>query len=98
MPFGLQNAPATFQATMNSMFAPLIRKCLLVFMDDILIYSPSLKDHLAQLQQVLDILQHNQLAIKRSKCMFAQQQLEYSGHIIGKFGVAIDPSKIKTVQ
>jgi hypothetical protein len=57
-----------------------------------------MKDHLAQLQQVLDIQHHNQLTVKRSKCMFAQQQLEYLGHIISKSGVATDPSKIKIVQ
>ncbi|KAK1612104.1 hypothetical protein QYE76_035777 [Lolium multiflorum] len=98
MPFGLTNAPATFQNAMNSLFADLMRKCVLVFMDDILIYSPSMSEHLVQLRQVLHILQQNQLSIKRSKCMFAQQQLEYLGHIISKEGVATDPSKIKVVQ
>jgi hypothetical protein len=98
MPFGLTNAPATFQNAMNSLFADLMRKCVLVFMDDILIYSPSMSEHLVQLRQVLHILQQNQLSIKRSKCMFAQQQLEYLGHIISKEGVATDPSKIKAVQ
>jgi hypothetical protein len=72
MPFGLTNAPATFQAAMNTMFADTIRKNVLIFMDDILIYSPSLSAHLVHLQQVLDIIQHNQLSIKQSKCMFAQ--------------------------
>ncbi|KAK1679361.1 hypothetical protein QYE76_040209 [Lolium multiflorum] len=98
MPFGLTNAPATFQAAMNTMFAYIIRKNVLIFMDDILIYSPSLSAHLVHLQQVLDIIQQNQLSIKRSKCMFAQQQLEYLGHIISKDGVATDPKKVQAVQ
>jgi hypothetical protein len=98
MPFGLTNAPATFQAAMNTMFADIIRKNVLIFMDDILIYGPSLSAHLVQLQQVLDIIQQNQLSIKRSKCMFAQQQLEYPGHIISKDGVATDPKKVQAVQ
>jgi len=55
-PFGLTNAPATFQAAMNTIFAPLLRKSMLVFMDDILVYSKSMEDHLIQLKQVLQIL------------------------------------------
>ena len=98
MPFGLTNAPATFQSAMNSIFSHLIRKCVLVFMDDILIYSPTLEDHVSHLQQVLTLLQEHQLSIKRSKCSFAQGKLEYLGHIICSQGVATDPSKIQAVQ
>jgi hypothetical protein len=98
MPFGLPNAPATFQSAMNSIFSHLIRKWVLVFMDDILVYSPSLEDHVSHLKQVFILLQHHQLSIKRSKCSFAQQSLEYLGHIISNKGVATDPGKIQAVQ
>ena len=97
MPFGLTNAPATFQALMNTIFKPLLRKCVLVFVDDILIYSPTLDAHLQQLQQVFQILEQHQFFLKRSKCSFAQQTLEYLGHIISAEGVAIDPKKIEAV-
>ena len=98
MPFGLTNAPATFQSAMNSIFASMIRKCVLVFMDDILIYSPTLQSHQEHLAQVCTILQKHQLSIKKSKCSFAQQRLEYLGHIISDKGVATDPSKVQAVQ
>jgi len=95
MPFGLTNAPATFQSVMNRIFAPVLRKHVLVFMDDILVYSNSLDDHLQHLEQVLQIIQEHQFCIKQSKCVFAQQQLEYLGHLISAAGVATKPSKCR---
>lgn len=82
MPFGLTNAPATFQGLMNAIFQPLLRKCVLIFVDDILIYSKSLPEHLEHLAEVFQILQQHNLYLKHSKCSFAQQSLEYLGHII----------------
>lgn len=93
MPFGLTNAPSTFQCLMNSIFAPYIRKFILVFMDDILIFSTSLADHLQHLELVFSTLREHQLFVKGSKCTFAQSQLEYLGHIISDKGVATDPAK-----
>lgn len=93
MPFGLTNAPATFHCIMNQVLQPYLRKFVLVFLDDILIYSPSLADHVQHLTQVLHTLQTNQLYLKEPKCSFAQHQLEYLGHIISTHGAATDPQK-----
>jgi hypothetical protein len=98
MPFGLTNAPATFQAVRNTIFATLLRKGVLVFVDDILVYSATMSQHLQQLQQVFDILQHHKMFLNKSKCSFAQSQLEYLGHIISAEGVATDPHIIQVVQ
>lgn len=97
MPFGLTNTPATFQALMNTIFQPLLRKCVLVFVDDILIYNKSLSEHLEHLNQVFTILQQHQLYLKKSKCSFAQQSLEYLGHIISQQGVSTDPKKTEAI-
>uniref|UniRef100_A0A0A8Y3I8 Reverse transcriptase domain-containing protein n=1 Tax=Arundo donax TaxID=35708 RepID=A0A0A8Y3I8_ARUDO len=94
MPFGLTNAPATFQCTMNEILSPFLRKFVLVFLDDILVYSPSLELHVDHLHQVLSTLRTHQLYLKSSKCPFAQSQIEYLGHIISDVGVLTDPSKI----
>jgi len=98
MPFGLTNAPATFQGVMNTIFASPLRKGVLVFMDDILIYSRTLEEHKALLTQVFEIIKQHQFFVKMSKCSFAQQQIEFLGHCISAEGVTTEPSKIQEVQ
>jgi hypothetical protein len=97
MPFGLCNAPATFQCVMNSVLAPCLWRFVLVFMDDILVYSPSLDTHLEHLSTVLKLLREAKLFVKASKCSFACASLEYLGHIISAAGVATDPQKTKAM-
>jgi hypothetical protein len=82
MPFGLTNAPATFQSLMNAVLQPFLRKCVLVFFDDILIYSASWTEHLQHLRAVLSVLRANSLRVKRSKCSFATDSVAYLGHVI----------------
>jgi hypothetical protein len=97
MPFGLSNAPSTFQALMNFVLKPFLHRCVLVFFDDILVYSASWIEHLQQLRAVLDTLRAHHLHIKRSKCSFAEQAVHNLGHIIRATGVAMDTSKVSAV-
>ena len=98
MPFGLTNAPATFQSLMNSVLHQFLRKCVLVFFDDILIYSSSWSEHLMHLRAVFSVLREHKLQVKRSKCSFATSSVHYLGHEISAEGVAMDVDKIKAVQ
>jgi hypothetical protein len=97
MPFGLTNEPATFQYLMNSIFAPFMRKFVLVFMNDILIYRKTLEDHIQHLKQVFQVLLDHKLFLRFSKCAFAPPKIEYLGHVISRDGVATDPSKTKAM-
>lgn len=97
MPFGLCNAPSTFQALMNTIFRPLMRKSVLVFFDDILIYSNDWETHLKHVREVFNILRENKLSVKFKKCDFGKQELEYLGHIITSKGVKVDNSKIQAI-
>ena len=98
MPFGLTNAPATFQAVMNELFQPFLRKFVLVFFDEIIIYRRTWKENLEHLSQVLTILEENNFYTKRSKCTFGKEEVDYLGHKISKEGVQVDPSKIKAIM
>lgn len=97
MPFGLTNTPATFQSLMNSVLQPFLRKFVLVFFDDILIYSTSYSEHLQHLRTVLSALRANTLHVKKSKCAFATDSVQYLGHVISKSGVAMDTDKVTAV-
>ena len=97
MPFGLTNAPSTFQSLMNTVLRPFLRKFVLVFFDDILIYSPSWSAHLQHVNAVLTALREHQLKLKRTKCSFAQHSVAYLGHVITAEGVAMDKEKIDAI-
>ncbi|PNX94328.1 Ty3/gypsy retrotransposon protein, partial [Trifolium pratense] len=97
MPFGLCNAPSTFQSTMNLIFEPFLRRFVIVFFDDILVYSPTLDTHLQHLETVLQCLLDNEFCLKASKCSFAQTSIDYLGHIVSAEGVGPDPSKISAM-
>jgi hypothetical protein len=97
MPFGLSNAPTTFQALMNDVLRPYLRKFVLVFFDDILIYSTSWAEHLRHLSIVLNALRAHSLHLKRSKCSFETTVVAYLGHVIFEGGVAMDVEKATAV-
>jgi hypothetical protein len=97
MPFGLCNAPATFQALMNEVLGPFLRRFVLVFFDDILIYSASWSEHLWHVRAVLTLFRDHCLFVKRSKCSFGETSVAYLGHVISADGVAMDSSKVQAV-
>lgn len=97
MPFGLTNAPVTFQALKNNIFAKYLGKFIIVFFDDILVFSKSKLEHLDHLRIALEILRRNHLFAKRSKCLFGIHQVDYLSHIISREGVTTDPKKIEDI-
>jgi hypothetical protein len=98
MAFGLTGAPGTFQGAMNNTLAPGLRKFVIVFFDDILVYSKTYEEHLSHLEQVFIWLQQDKWHSKLSKCKFAQEAISYLGHVISAQGVSTDPKKIQAVQ
>jgi hypothetical protein len=98
MPFGLTNAPSTFQALMNEVLRPYLRKFCLVFFDDILVYSKGREEHKQHLTEILKVLRDHKLFANKKKCYFAQEEVEYLGHIISGRGVAADPKKIEDMM
>lgn len=98
LPFGLTNAPATFMRLMNDVLRPLLDSCVVVYLDDILVYSPSIQEHESHLRQVLTLLRRHQLYGKLSKCEFFKESVEFLGHIVCGEGIKTDPIKIQAVQ
>ena len=97
MPFGLSNAPATFQMTMDKIFAD-ISDFTDVYIDDIVIFSNSLEEHLEHLKQVFERLNKNNLYVKPSKCAWAQPEIEFVGFIVGQNGVRPIPQKLQVIN
>ncbi|GJP40450.1 hypothetical protein CLOM_g132 [Closterium sp. NIES-68] len=98
MPFGLMNAPSTFQLTMNGVFRDLLDKCVIIYLDDILIYSKTREQHLKDLEAVFQRLQQHRLITKGSKCEFLKQEPEFLGHVISTAGIRIDQKKLWAIQ
>jgi hypothetical protein len=94
MPFGLTNAPATFQALMNDALRPFLRRFILVFFDDILIYSSAWSEHLRHVRLVFEQLQAHKLYLKKSKCFFSAWSVAYLGHVISADSVVMDGEKV----
>ncbi|KAJ9505134.1 hypothetical protein QJQ45_013443 [Haematococcus lacustris] len=97
MPFGLCNAPATFQRLMNDIFRPHLDQFVLVYLDDILIYSRSEAEHQEHLRTVLGLLRQHQLYANLSKCAFFLPSMDFLGHIISAAGIHPDPAKIRAM-
>ena len=97
MPFGLCNAPSTFQRLMQRIFGDQQCQSVLLYLDDIVVFSSTFQQHLGRLEVVLQRLQHECLKAKLSKCSFFQQEVRYLGHIISADGVSTDPSKVEVV-
>ncbi|KAK1694281.1 hypothetical protein QYE76_010978 [Lolium multiflorum] len=97
VPFGLTNAPAIFMNLMNKIFMKYLDKFVIVFIDDILIYSKDKEEHAKHLKIVLQILREHQLYAKFSKCKFWLDSVEFLGHVITKEGIAVNPSKVQSV-
>ena len=97
MSFGLTNAPAFFMYLMNSVFMTELDVCVVVFIDDILVYSKNGEEHARHLRLVLDRLREHQLYAKFSKCQFWLKEVSFLGHILSAKGVAVDPSKVQEV-
>jgi hypothetical protein len=97
MSFGLTNAPAHFTYLINSIFMPELDKFVVVFVDDILIYSKNEEEHAKHLRIVLTRLREHQLYAKFNKCTFWLEEIQFLGHVLSAKGIVVDPSKVKDI-
>ena len=98
MPFGLTNAPAAFMDLMNRVCRPMLDQSVIVFIDDILVYSKSASDHETHLRQVLSMLRREKLYAKFSKCEFWLREVQFLGHVVNGEGIKVDPAKISAIM
>jgi len=97
MPFGVTNAPVVFMDYMNKIFRLFLDKSVVVFIDDILIYSRTQEEHVEHLRIVLGILKEKQLYAKLSKCEFWMKEVQFLGHVICAQGIVVDLVKVEAV-
>ena len=97
MPFRLTNSPTTFMDLMQRIFQPYLDQFVVVFVDDILIYSKSEEEHEDHLRVVLQVLRDHQLYVKFNKCEFWLTEVKFLGHVVSASGVSVDPEKIEVV-
>ena len=95
---GLTNAPSTFVHVMNNVFTGLLRKSVLVYLDDILVFSKTEEEHLQHVKQVLEVLRNHRLYAKLSKCEFGKKELNFLGHVVSAEGIKVDPKKVEIVN
>ena len=95
---GLTNAPATFQTVMNDIFKPYIRDFVVVYLDDIMVYSKTLEDHKKHVRLVLEVLRKERFYACLAKCEFAKPEIKFLGHIVGADGIKVNPAKIAAVE
>jgi hypothetical protein len=97
MPFRICNAPTTFMHVMNDVFRPFIDDFVIVYLDDILVFSGTWDEHVRHVKEILDNFQREKLYVKLSKCEFGKIALVYLGHIVGGGQLKIDPSKVDVI-
>jgi hypothetical protein len=98
LPFGLTNAPGVFMSLMNGVFHEYLDKFFQAFIDDILIYSQTTKEHDEHLRLVLQCLREHKLFGKLSKCSFYQSRIHYLGYVISDEGIVVDPAKVEAIM
>jgi hypothetical protein len=98
MPFGLTNAPATFCTLMNKIFHPYLDQFVVVYLDDIVVYSNTLKEHVDHLRTVFQVLRENELYVKKEKCSFARNEVIFLGHKIKDGRLMMEQDKVKAIQ
>src|ERR1700742_2604749 len=98
MPFGLKNAPGTFQRLMDEILREYIGEFVIVYLDDIMIYSKNFEEHMKHIGKVLDKLKENNMIVKLKKCQFGKRNIEFLGHIVGRDGLKPDEKKIEKIK
>ncbi|KAF9760572.1 Retrovirus-related Pol polyprotein from transposon [Nosema granulosis] len=98
MPFGLVNGPATFQRVMNNILREFINKFVVVYMDDILIYSKSVEEHDMHVRMVLEKLRHVGVVLNDKKCQYKMREIEVLGHLVSEKGIKMDPQRVKAIE